>query len=264
MRFQRNSGQTGTGQLTIAQSFESVNAIPFAGKTVILSFYARAGANYSPTSSALLPIIFTGTGTDQNALSGYTGNVTNYTSVTLTTTWQRFTYSITVPITATEIAPAFGMNPTGTAGTNDYYEVTGVQIDIGSVALPFRTYAGTLQGELAACQRYYFRMNQNVTQAIVTNCTALSDGTRNVDFVLPVPVPMRIYPTSFDYTNIGIQDGVTSYTGGTWAIGNYGMTGGALGASVRYTHGVNLVALRVYQLASASNAATYLGLSAEL
>jgi hypothetical protein len=34
----------------------------------------------------------------------------------------------------------------GTAGAADYYEITGVQIDQGSVALPFRTYAATSKG----------------------------------------------------------------------------------------------------------------------
>jgi hypothetical protein len=57
---------------------------------------------------------------------------------------------------ATQIAIAFDATWFGTAGVNDYFEVTGVQIDIGSVALPFRTYAATLKGELAASQRYYF------------------------------------------------------------------------------------------------------------
>ena len=157
MRYQRNSGQTGTGQLTVAQSFETASTIPFAGKTVTLSFYARAGANYSATANGLYAILYTGTGTDQNALVGYTGNTTNFTSVTLTTTWQRFTYTLAVGSTVTEIAPAFGFVPSGTAGANDYYEITGVQLEVGSVATPFSRAAGTVQGELALCQRYYFR-----------------------------------------------------------------------------------------------------------
>jgi len=260
MRFQRNSGQTGTGQLTIAQSFESVNAIPFAGKTVILSFYARAGANYSPTSSALLPIIYTGTGTDQNALSGYTGNVTNYTSVTLTTTWQRFTYSITVPITATEIAPAFGMNPTGTAGTNDYYEVTGVQLEVGSVATPFHTFSATIQGELSAAQRYYMRLSSagasaNYGLGYAYSTTSVANQLRN-------PVTMRITPTTLDYSNIELT---------IVGVSNYAITGLAIDAgtsgpdyvTLLATGASGLTANRPYSLKNTA-ATGFIGLSAEL
>ena len=85
LRYQRNSGQTGTGSLYIVQSFETVNSIPLAGKTVTLSFYARAGANYSATSNALAVYLTTGTGTDQNPYSSYTGSVTAISqNVTLT------------------------------------------------------------------------------------------------------------------------------------------------------------------------------------
>jgi hypothetical protein len=156
-RVQRNSGQTNTGGISFGQNFETVNSIPYAGKTVTMSFYARAGANYSSASNALLVLLISGTGTDQNYISGsYTGGANViYQTATLTTTWQRFSYTATIGATATELAPTFNYTPSGTAGANDYFEVTGVQIDVGNVALPFRTYAGTIQGELAACQRYY-------------------------------------------------------------------------------------------------------------
>jgi hypothetical protein len=163
LRHQRNSGQTGTNTLTLLQNVETLNSIPFAGKTVTLSFYARAGANFSAASSLLTPYIQYGTGTDQNIFSGFTGQTTAVTgSATLTTTWQRFSYSGTIPATATQIATFFNHTPVGTAGAADYYDITGVQIDIGSVALPYRTYAATIQGELAACQRYY---EKSFTQA---------------------------------------------------------------------------------------------------
>lgn len=165
IRYQRNSGQTGTGGLFISQSIESVNSIPLAGKTVTFSFYARAGANYSAASSALTVLLYTGTGTDQNQLSGFTGSATPISgTATLTTTWQRFTFTGTIASTVTEIASTFYFTPVGTAGAADYYEVTGVQLELGSSATPFSRAGGTIQGELAACQRYYEKsINQSLT-----------------------------------------------------------------------------------------------------
>lgn len=155
-RIQRNSGQTGTGTQYFTQSLETANSIPLVGKTVTLSFYARAGANYSPTSSILKPTIWSNTTTDSNVWAGGWNTVTS-PSVTLTTTWQRFSVTGTITATQTQIAIGFEWSPTGTAGANDYYEVTGVQLELGSTATPFSRAGGTIQGELAACQRYYWR-----------------------------------------------------------------------------------------------------------
>ena len=155
MRAQRNSANTDTSGVNLFTSFESSNSIPFAGKTITFSFYARAGANYSPASSALTARFTTGTGTDQNILNGFTGATDTNTVVTLTTTWQRFATSISCSGSTTQIGLQFYNTPVGTAGTNDYFEVTGIQVEVGSVATPFSRAGGTLSGELAACQRYY-------------------------------------------------------------------------------------------------------------
>ena len=190
-RFQRNSGQTGTTALPFAQSMETINTIPFIGKTVTVSFYARAGANFSAASSALNMALVTGTGTDQNMLSGYTGNSTAFSVVaTLTTTWQRFTVTGSIASTVTEMGPDFYYTPVGTAGTNDYYEITGVQIDIGSVALPFRTYAATIQSELAACQRYLPAFT-GPNSAVMGYAYQTNGSLYNI----PFPVTARVAPT---------------------------------------------------------------------
>jgi len=154
-RVQRDSGQTGLNPTYFIQGIESVNAIPYAGKTVTMSFYARRGANFSATSNVLTFLLAEGTGTDQNPAGAYDSqnNVIN-TTATLTTTWQRFSATGTIASTSKELKAFFTYTPTGTAGAADHYEVTGVQIDVGSVALPFRTYGATYQAELAACQRY--------------------------------------------------------------------------------------------------------------
>jgi len=198
-RYQRNSGQTGTGDLDMIQNFESVNSIPFAGKTVTYSFYARKGADYSAASSALAARIFTGTGTDQNIFSGYTGTVTTtVVTATLTTSWQRFSGSTTIGATATQIATDFLFVPVGTAGTNDYYEVTGVQLDVGSVALPFRTQNSTIQGELSACQRYFCKL-AGVSAYGGLGAGFLDSATAAKCFAV-FPVEMRTTPSA---TSVG-------------------------------------------------------------
>lgn len=193
-RFQRNSGQTGTG-FGIAQSFETINSVPFAGKQITYSFYARAGADFSPTSKLLTRGLIGGTGTDQNFWSGYTGQ-TNYGlgTVTLTTTWQRFTVTDTIGSTITELAPYFNFISTGTAGANDYCEITGIQIDVGSVALPFRTYAATYQAELAACRRYLPAFS-GATGAGNLLFSGYAYATNNCIYTIPFDTQARVAPT---------------------------------------------------------------------
>jgi len=194
-RFQRNSGQTGTSGFYITQAFETVNAIPYAGKTVTMSFYARAGANYSPTSNVLKVYLLTGTGTDQpRAGASYTGELSPInTTATLTTTWQRFSFTGTIATNVTEFSPTFEATHTGTAGAADYFEVTGVQVEVGSVATPFSRNAGTIQGELAACQRYYQVFGGNNGQYPIVTGYATSGQTPR--YPIAFPVTMRITPT---------------------------------------------------------------------
>jgi hypothetical protein len=155
-RVQRNSGQTSTNNVIISQTLETIDSIRFTGQTVTLSFWARAGANYSGASSGLIATLVYGTGTDQNVLFNFNGSgaVVSGTK-TLTTTWQRFSITGTVATTATELGYYFYYAGVGTAGANDYFEITGVQLETGSVATPFNRMSGTIQGELSACSRYF-------------------------------------------------------------------------------------------------------------
>jgi hypothetical protein len=154
LRWQRNSGTTSTPLMVLGQSIETANSLMFAGKQVTLSFYARVGANYS--ASSLNYVLATGTGTDESVMNGYTG--TSYpisNNATLTTSWQRVTATATLSSSATEIGLQFNYYTAGTAGANDYFDITGVQLDLGPVALPVRRNGSTYEAELAACQRYY-------------------------------------------------------------------------------------------------------------
>ena len=234
-RVQRDSGNTSTTAIYFAQSWESVNSIPFAGKTITFSFYARAGANYSSASNALSVSFLSGTGTDQNWAAAYTGTAFPIaTTATLTTTWQRFTYTASVASNVTEISMYFNYTPVGTAGANDYFEMTGVQVDIGSVALPFRTYAGTIQGELAACMRYYFKSSGGQV-GIAPNTT---------DVYVTIPNVMRAAPTVVTPTSAVILDryGVGNYTQSSAAVVSSGTYVSANASGVIYTNFTGLTA----------------------
>ncbi len=260
LRAQRTAGSTTTTGVELSQSMESAVCIPYAGKTVTISFYARAGANYSSASNALTMYLYSGTSTDANLFAGgFTGAVVvASTTATLTTTWQRFTVTGTVGATATQLAPYALYSPTGTAGANDYYEITGVQIDIGSVALPFRTNGATLQGELAACQRYYFR---NTGALVYQGSGGIAGSTTNSYQQIKHPVTMRVAPTSVDFSLLALQIITASYTVTGCTISQAAPDITLLFITV--ASGLTATT-QSYMIINQNNAAAYLGLSAEL
>ena len=156
-RVQRISGNTSTNQIIFTQSLESNNTYPLAGQTVTLSFYARCGANFSATASGFsVQLGLSAGGIDSNLYNGYaSANYPTAFSGTLTTIWQRYSTTFTIPANTTQFGMQIFYVPTGTAGTNDYFDITGVQLEIGQVATPFSRAGGSIGGELLLCQRYF-------------------------------------------------------------------------------------------------------------
>jgi hypothetical protein len=74
---------------------------------------------------------------------------------------------------------------------NATWQVTGVQLELGTVAtsFDFRSY-GT---ELALCQRYYYRIENSATETI--RMTGYGGGGNTGGFVIQFPVTMRANPT---------------------------------------------------------------------
>jgi len=157
LKLQRPASSTGTIPVLIGQAIESVNCYDLSSQTVTLSFWARAGANYSSSGSTLTTQLFTGTTADQGITSyttwaGYALPISNASTI-LTTSWQKFSYTATLGSGILEAAIIFYFTPSGTAGADDSVYITGVQLEIGTTATPFerRLY----NQELANCQRYY-------------------------------------------------------------------------------------------------------------
>lgn len=264
-RVQRNSGTTGTVAIGLTYSLETLDSIRFAGQTVTLSFYARAGANYSATSSALSARLYSGTGTNQRRdfSTAFTGeaNPINQTA-TLTTTWQRFSYSATVASTATELALQFFFTPSGTAGANDYFDITGVQLEIASSVSAYSPNASSYQAELAACQRYYWRNTTGASYGYFS--TGYADSTTTSRFYIQYPVTMRTIPTALDYSS-GIMIEATPGAGLTPStITLISGTTGTSGTAVSANFASGLTQYRPYALLANASSTAYLGFTAEL
>jgi hypothetical protein len=264
-RVQRDLANTSTSKIYIGQAFETINSIAYAGKTVTLSFYARAGANYSSASSGLDVALRTGTGTDQNmTTAGYTGS-SNIVSTTqaITTTWTRYTFSGTAASTATEIGLEFSYTPVGTALANDYFEITGVQLEIASSASAYSPNASTQQAELAACQRYYYRNTAGSANAFLSVANpATSTTIVEVGYVLPVT--MRIAPSSVETSLLTYTDSVnTIVANGTFALSS--QTSNPTLCYLKYTHGSgSFTQYRPYFIQANASAAAYIAFNAEL
>ena len=224
LRYQRNSGQTGISTYFLAQNIETINSIPFTGKSITLSFYARAGANYSATSNALTAVAVSGTGTDGNVLLGLAGQSTVASGgAILTTTWQRFTITGTVASTATQLAVYFSFAPTGTAGANDYYEVTGVQLELGSVATTFSRAGGSIGGELALCQRYLPVLSAGGS-GNADGVVGYAYGTNTTIYTIQFPVQPRVVPTGITVSGTINAYALNTPTSGTPTFNNAGAT----------------------------------------
>lgn len=260
-RVQRNAGNTSLAGVLLAQSIESLNSVPYAGKNVVLSFYARAGANYSSLGSSLTVSVVSGTGTDQNVSNGLTGQASVLGgNVALTTSWQRFTITGAVSASANQLAVSFYYNPTGTAGASDYFEVTGVQLEEGTSATPFRRAGGTIQGELAACQRYFIRYGGESLYSLFGAGYVESSLVVWVSF--HVPVKMRTAPT----LTMNNASSITVMPDGP-AISTYAVDGNVSSAIVpvaRIIPAAGCTAARSASLRTSANMSATVDWSAEL
>jgi hypothetical protein len=131
------------------QAIPNADSVSVAGQTVTLSAYvaALAGLSADNGNTAQL-VVITGTGTDQGFNGSWTASpaitpawtgiatATN-TTINVTTTYTRYSVSVAIPSTATEIGVGVCFTPTTTAGnsgTTDGIAFTGTQLERGNVA----------------------------------------------------------------------------------------------------------------------------------
>jgi hypothetical protein len=264
------SGQSAAGHYAVFnQLIENVRN--FAGQTVTVSFWAKA-ATGTPKIAATIGQNF-GSGGSPSASVTTSASANN----TISTSWARYSYSVTMPsLTGKTVGTTANTSSlslalwvsagstynalTGSIGVqNNTFDIWGVQVEAGSTATAFQTATGTIQGELAACQRYYYRAVGGNTYSLYA--FGLARGTTIVDFIFSVPITMRVTSQTIEYSGIALQLPGQS-TIAISALANTDQmtpTGGGI-----YATATGLTTNKSYFLGNNNNAAGYIGLSAEL
>jgi hypothetical protein len=237
------------------QNIETGNTSSFgwgtaSGKTVTLSFWVKSsitgtfgGAINNNARDYSFPFSYT-----INA-----ANTAEYKSVVITAppagTWPNTGTDFTVQVllslgaagtslgTANAWTGSFKAGVTGQTNlvsTNGAtLEVTGMQLELGNQASPFVRAGGTIQGELAACQRYFQKSYAQGTapatnaQIAGINSAPASANIATTNYVGPVrfPVVMRTSPSVIIYSYTSSTTSVISNASGSDQVASSGGVG---------------------------------------
>lgn len=210
LRYNQSVAGTGGTYNMLLQKIEDVRT--FAGQTITISFYAKMGTNTT------IPSIQIGQGYGSGGSASAFQYIPVATNVAITTAWQRFSYTVSVPSLS---GKTLGTNQDSSLhiffmlpfNTTFVFDLWGVQVEKGTVATPFEQ--RLFPTELSLCQRYFYSRRADGTDK--TWGMGWWEGN-SAYITMNHPVEMRIAP-SFSYNGTaGIQ---LLYPGAAW----YNVTG---------------------------------------
>ena len=266
LRIQRPVGMAWNTAVELNQPVESINSVPVVGKTVTLSFWARVGSDYGGGVDAFTSSIsyhnLTGTdmGMELNDFLATSYSTTVSQANTPSTDWTYYTMTADIASDAYQVGVTIATESwTGTAGANDYFEVTGVQLEVGDTATPFehRSYGQ----ELALCQRFFWRLQGNSTdQSLV--CPAVISGSAQARGMLTLPVLMRAAPTIAEVSLEVLHNGNTAVASSLSST--LDETAYAIGLNIGADTGTPFITGQAAAIRLASSASAYIQADAEL
>ena len=249
------SGFTNSLKITQTTAYSSLGANDYAGVLQIIEANNANLIGLGTSACKSLTVSFwvkssvTGTYSATLQVSGGANSVVGVYTITAANTWQQVKITFP-PLTS-------GTIPTGTNGaiflyfaqsmgtsfqtstigtwqaaawytsnttTNTFatttgatWQLTGVQLEAGSVATPFSRAGGTFSGELQACQRYYYQVANGTIGPVGGG---FNNGTTTMETVIQFPVTMRTTPTIsqaigtdyYVFNRAGANDGFNSLT----------------------------------------------------
>jgi len=208
---------TSVTEYAARQLFETSQILQLCGNTVTLSFWYRSNL----TGSHAVRLY-------ASPMTGGTDVSTAFT-VSAADTWEKkvINFSSFAGVTTASTAPTaeaagldigfnvFNSASRTTLAASDYFQIAQVQLETGSVNTSFTRAGGTIQGELAACQRYYWRQTPTNNNGIY-GIGVVGDAAYAI-ITIPLPATMRAGgPTSIDIPTSVSNLQLTNYYTTSW------------------------------------------------
>lgn len=183
LKCQKNSGTSDNNVIQCQYTLTRDMALGAQGQNVILSYKALCGSDFSSNAKNLTVTIFAITsGTSDVTLDSFPSFPMYYSALqTLTTTLTNYVAVTTAPLPTllTQMALQFNYNPTNTAGANDYFSITDVQLQVGNIQTAFQRKSFTT--ELKECLFYY-------QKSFPYSTTPVNANNRGGSFTFPAAV----------------------------------------------------------------------------
>lgn len=265
LRMARTSG-TFSSYLIALQTIETANCYDLAGRQVTVSFKARGGSSYN--GATVNSWVRTGTAADEGNAGATAGTWTGWAqasgslSANVTTSFQTFSYTVTLGSSVQEIALGiYTGNFTGTGSANDYLDITDVQLEVGPVASTFerRSYSQ----EFALCARYYESIDGSGSVPLKFGNDGMCISSTVALFQVGGFYPKRVVPVA-TLSSPGTFAVVNSTAGLIVATNASIINYGAHNASMTLTVASGLTAGNATQLYSVSGQTPKIQLSSEL
>jgi hypothetical protein len=233
---------TNTSELPICQPIELTRTGspgPFkSGQIYTLSYYARCQSNNTIRWSLQFR---------DNSNTGTNASQGPSELQTITTSWTRYSHTFTLHspnATNTSLCVTFTNNATP-ANTN--IDITGVQLEEGSVVTPFEQ--RPIGTELALCQRYYEKSyNIDVTPGTANSAAYIQEYSisGSLRFIVDFKTSKRAVPTIVIY-----NPRLNNTTGSAWRLednANIGVTPGPTSTEGFHTGGVGSLSFGNYYI----------------
>jgi hypothetical protein len=191
----------------IATIIENKDCVGLIGNTVTFSFKAKVSATTKLDNVKAAIVAWSGTAdtVTSDIISAWNVEGTNPTlianatyenspvNLNLTTSYASYSVSAAVDTASTKNIILFIWSDVTDTTLGDFLYIAESKLELGSTATAFEYAGGTLEGELAACQRYYYLVVSNDSRGLIALGTY--DGATVVSAPIKLAVTMRTDPS---------------------------------------------------------------------
>jgi hypothetical protein len=206
----------------IATIIENKDVIGLVGNTVTFSFKAKVSATTKLDNVKAAIVAWSGTAdtVTSDIISAWGAEDTNPTlianatyentpaNLNLTTSYATYSITAAVDTASTQNLILFIWSDVTDTTAGDFLYIAESKLELGSTATAFEYAGGTFQGELAACQRYYYRLTSGAAYTTLIP-VGITTSTTACGAIIQHPVRMRAI-NSFEFSTIFIAQRVTT------------------------------------------------------